>query len=157
MTPSISAVQTASPPLHGWITNQSPERNAAIAVAAAKKATAEEIRGDFGKLDVLVNSADISYFDEITPNKGVIVAFHHLIATNFINTLAKTSAVLPLLTESKERLLPCLLRSPIDGAGGEPELPGGRANAAHEDVIETRIRAKAAAVSDLHNRLVGFR
>lgn len=137
--------------------NQSPERNAAIAVAAAKKATADEIRGDFGKLDVLLNSADISYFDEITPNKGVIVAFHHLIATNFTNTLAKTSAVLPLLTESKERLLPCLLRSPIDGAGGEPELPGGRANAAHEDVIETRIRAKAAAVSDLHNRLVGFR
>jgi NAD(P)-dependent dehydrogenase (short-subunit alcohol dehydrogenase family) len=61
---------------------------------------AETIRGQFGKLDLLVNNAAIVSEGDGLPSKATLDAVQTVIQTNFLGTIAVTQAMLPLLQEA---------------------------------------------------------
>ncbi len=69
-------------------------RPATIASAAAR------VRAEFGRLDVLINNADITDARDGPPSTADLRGVRRVMETNFLGTLAVTQAMLPLLRES---------------------------------------------------------
>ena len=66
-------------------------------------AAAEAIRGQYGRLDVLINNAGITSKSDGLPGKVSLEALETVMRTNFIGTVAVTQAMLPLLLTSADK------------------------------------------------------
>ncbi len=63
-------------------------------------AAAEDIRAEFGRLDVLVNNAGRTVPGDATPGSAQLEAVETTLRTNFLGAVAVTQAMLPLVRKS---------------------------------------------------------
>jgi NAD(P)-dependent dehydrogenase (short-subunit alcohol dehydrogenase family) len=67
---------------------------------ATASAAAAVIDDEFGRLDILVNNAGISDRGDGPPSKASLGAIEKVLQTNFVDTVAVTQAMLPLLRKA---------------------------------------------------------